>query len=70
MAHFILGYKTSDTTHIIDLLFQKIVRLHEVPKSIDLDRDTRFTGHFWRTFCKKLGTKLNFSSAYHPQIDG
>ena len=30
----------------------------------------KFTGHFWRTLWKKLGTRLNFSLAYHPQSDG
>ena len=46
------------------------MKLHGLPLSIVSDRDTKFVGHFWRTLCNKLGTKLSFSSAYHPQTDG
>ena len=70
MAHFIPRYKISDATHIANLLFDEVVKLHGLPRIIVLDRDVKFTGHFWRTMWKKLGTRMNFSSAYHPQSNG
>ena len=69
MAHFIACKKTSDATHIANLFFSKIVRLHGFPVSIMFDRDTKFVGNFWRNLWKKLGANLSFSSTYHAQID-
>ena len=41
-----------------------------MPSSIVSDRDPRMTSLFWRGLFENLGTKLNFSLAYHSQIDG
>ncbi|KAK8585597.1 hypothetical protein V6N13_050574 [Hibiscus sabdariffa] len=49
---------------------KKIVRLHGVPKSIVSDRDSKFTTRFWEWLHTALGFRLNFSTSYHPQIDG
>jgi len=34
------------------------------------DRDSRFTDQFWTVLFRLLGSKLKFSTANHPQIDG
>ncbi|GKD73463.1 putative reverse transcriptase domain-containing protein, partial [Tanacetum coccineum] len=47
-----------------------IVARHGVPASIILDHDGRFTSRFWQTLQKALGTRLDMSTAYHPQTDG
>ena len=46
------------------------MRLNDVPTSIVSDRDPRFTSHFWGGVQKALGTRLDFSIAFHPQTDG
>ncbi|GJX55748.1 putative reverse transcriptase domain-containing protein [Tanacetum coccineum] len=33
-------------------------------------RDGRFTSHLWQAFQEALGTRLDMSTAYHPQTDG
>nr|GEV75851.1 retrotransposon protein, putative, Ty3-gypsy subclass [Tanacetum cinerariifolium] len=47
----------------------EVVSKHGVPVSIISDRDGRFTSHFWKSLNKALGTRLDMSTAYHPETD-
>jgi len=59
-AHFLPFHMTDPVPKLAEIYVRDIVRLHGVPVSIVSDRDARFT----------LRSKLNMSTAYHPQNDG
>ncbi|MBW0462967.1 hypothetical protein O181_002682 [Austropuccinia psidii MF-1] len=57
-----------DTAMDTSLLFwNNIISTCGVPKIIISDRDPKFTSEFWTNLYDMLGTKLAFSTAYHPQ---
>ena len=70
VAHFLPVKTTYTCARLAELYMERIVCLHGVPKKIVSDRDTQFTLQFWHKVHRSLGTKLNFSSAYHPQTNG
>ena len=54
-----------------DLLFiDRLFRQHGLPLAIVSDRDPRYTGKFWKTIFKVLGTRLDMSTADHLQTEG
>ena len=69
-THFIPVKSSYKAVNIANIFMKEIFRLHGVPKVIVLDIDVKFTGNFWKALFKGLGTQLNFSTAYHPQMDG
>jgi transposase InsO family protein len=66
VAHFLPIKTTHKGRDLADLYMSRIVSLHGVPKVIVTDRGTQFTSRFWRKLHEALGTKLSFSTAYHP----
>ncbi|MBW0549060.1 hypothetical protein O181_088775 [Austropuccinia psidii MF-1] len=60
-----------DTAMDTALLFwNNIISTCGVPKIIISDRDPNLTSEFWTNLYDMLGTRLAFSTAYHPQTDG
>nr|GFC48139.1 retrotransposon protein, putative, Ty3-gypsy subclass [Tanacetum cinerariifolium] len=56
-------------SRLAEIFQQEIVRLHGTPSAIVSDRDLRFTSHFRKGLQKAWGTRLKFSTAFHPQTD-
>ncbi|XP_027158198.1 uncharacterized protein LOC113759821 [Coffea eugenioides] len=69
-AHFLPVNMKYSLEKLAKLYMDEVVRLHGVPVSIVSDRDPRFVSRFWQKLQEALGTKLNYSTAYHPQTDG
>jgi transposase InsO family protein len=53
-----------------ELFFDHIVTHYGLPKQIISDRDSRWTGSFWKEVCKKLNIQRALTTAHHPQADG
>ncbi|GJV92325.1 putative nucleotidyltransferase, ribonuclease H [Tanacetum coccineum] len=69
-AHFLPIRKNYGISKLAEIFRQEIVRLHGTPTSIVSDRDPKFTSRFWKGLQKAWGTRLKFSTAFHPQTDG
>jgi hypothetical protein len=68
-AHFLPIKMTYSMDPLAELYIKEIVRLQGISVSIMSDCDPRFTFRFWRSLQEAPGTKLTFSTAFHPQTD-
>jgi len=62
--------KLTKEANIVEIYMKEVVKLHGVPKTIVLDRDSKITSNFWKGLFKGLGENLNISTTYHPKLDG
>ncbi|GKB21697.1 putative reverse transcriptase domain-containing protein [Tanacetum coccineum] len=69
-AHFLASREDYSMKKFERLYTDEIIARHGVSVSIILDHDAWFTSRLWQTFQKALGTRLDMSTAYHPQTDG
>ncbi|GKE40624.1 putative reverse transcriptase domain-containing protein, partial [Tanacetum coccineum] len=69
-AHFLPMRENDPIEKLMKLYMKKVVTRHGVPFSIISDRDGRFTSLFWQALHKALGTRLDMSTAYHPETNG
>nr|GEW16322.1 reverse transcriptase domain-containing protein [Tanacetum cinerariifolium] len=68
-AYFLPMREDYKMDRLARLYLIEIVARHGVPISIISDRDSRFTSRFWQSMQEALETRLDMSTAYHPQTD-
>ncbi|GJY35152.1 putative reverse transcriptase domain-containing protein [Tanacetum coccineum] len=68
-AHFLPMREDFKMDRLARLYQNEIVARHGMSISIISDHDSRFTSRFWQSMQEVLGTRLDMSTAYHPQID-
>eukprot|EP01018_Ginkgo_biloba_P003633 Gb_16330 [translate_table: standard] len=69
-ARFIPCKMTNKAKDIVKLLIAEVFTKFGIPKDMVSDRDSKFTSKVWTEVFNAMGTKMNFSSGDHPQIDG
>ncbi|MBW0556759.1 hypothetical protein O181_096474 [Austropuccinia psidii MF-1] len=52
------------------MIWNKVISHTGLFQNIISDRDPKFTSALWTNLHNLFGTKLSFSTAYHPQTDG
>ena len=69
-AHVIPVNQKDNAEKLVEVYVKEIVSKHGVPKKIITDRGSVFTSAFWKQLHEALGSKLDFSTAYHPETRG
>ncbi|MBW0543906.1 hypothetical protein O181_083621 [Austropuccinia psidii MF-1] len=52
------------------MIWNKVISHKGLFQNIISDRDPKFTSELWTNLHNLFGTRLSFSTAYHPQTDG
>ena len=69
-SHLLLVKTTYTSKKYARLYIKETILLHGVTISITSDRWAQFIAIFWKSFQKSLGTQVNLSTTFHPQMDG
>ncbi|MBW0531266.1 hypothetical protein O181_070981 [Austropuccinia psidii MF-1] len=67
---FLPCHKDDTAMNTALLIWNRVISHTSLFKNIIIDRDTEFESALWTNLHRILGTKLSFSTAYHPQTDG
>ena len=73
LTKFALFIPTTSNINEIDtakLFFKHIVSQYGLPQQIITDRDSRWTGSFWKELCEHMNIRRSLTTAHHPQADG
>jgi hypothetical protein len=69
-SHLIMLKTTHKEMGVVDIFMKEVAQLHEIPKTIVSNRDSKFTSNFWKGLFKGFGMNLNFGTTYHLESDG
>lgn len=69
-AHFAPLPPHFNALRVANLFIETVVKHHGFPKTLISDRDSVFLNDVWEEMLRLSGTKLHFTTAYHPQSDG
>nr|GFA75227.1 reverse transcriptase domain-containing protein [Tanacetum cinerariifolium] len=61
--------ETDPMDKLARIYLKEVATRHGIPVLIISDHDPRFASNFWRSFQNTLGTRLDMSTAYHPEAD-
>jgi hypothetical protein len=70
VAVFLPCNSTTTGEGVARLYYDHIYKWFGLPTKVISDRDPRFTSHFAKALCTRLGVQQNLSTAFHPQTDG
>ena len=69
-AVFLPCNSTTTGEGVVRLYYDYIYRWFGLPTKVISDRDPRFTSHFAKALCARLGMQQNLLTVFHPQTDG
>lgn len=70
IVHLAPCSKTINATDTGKLLWNAVVQLHGLPRVIYVDSGSQFLAGSWRELWRLTRSRLAYSTAYHPQIQG
>lgn len=70
MAYFIPCHKSDNATQVLELFVNHVLKLREIRRTIQSNRDPKFLSYFWKVLWNKLHTKLTFSTSCQPKVGG
>ena len=70
MVHLAPCSKSINAIDTGKLLWNTVVKLHGIPRVIYSDRGSQSLAGSWRGLWRLTGTRLAYSTAYHPQTQG
>ena len=63
------AHKHTSAEDLARLTFKEICCRFGLPQNLTMDNDVRFVSSLWKSLWHICGTKLRFTSSYHPQAD-